>query len=77
MRRQGLNAPYLSIRTKLNKDAQTFGYHKTVKRRRNPAYCLCAVRCSASHKLKQNEQNIDMCITANSSFYSILFDLEE
>jgi hypothetical protein len=29
MRRQGLNAPYLSTRTKLNKDAQTFGYHRT------------------------------------------------
>jgi hypothetical protein len=29
MRRQGLNAPYLSTRTKLIKDAQTFGYHKT------------------------------------------------
>lgn len=28
MRRQGLNAPYLSIRTKLTKDAQTFGYNK-------------------------------------------------
>jgi len=29
MRRQGLNAPYLSIRTKLTKDAQNFGYRIT------------------------------------------------
>ena len=29
MRRQGLIAPYLSIRTKLTKDAKTFGYHFT------------------------------------------------
>ena len=29
MRRQGLNAPYLSFRTKQTKDAQTFGYHYT------------------------------------------------
>jgi hypothetical protein len=36
-----------------------------------------SVRCSASHNFKQNEQNIDMCIVANRSFYSILFDLEK
>jgi hypothetical protein len=29
VRGQGLNAPYLSTRTKLTKDAQTFGYHRT------------------------------------------------
>jgi hypothetical protein len=26
---------------------------------------------------QQNEQNIDMCIVANRSFYPILFGLEE
>ena len=29
--------------TKVSSENGTFGYHKTVKRRRNPAYCQCAV----------------------------------
>ena len=40
-------------------------------------YCLCAVSGWASRKLKQNEQNIDMYITTNRSFYPILFDMEK
>jgi hypothetical protein len=40
-------------------------------------YCLLAVSGWAFHKLKQNGQNIDMCIIANRSFHTILSDLEE
>ncbi len=34
--------------TNIDSEHKTFGYHKTVKRRRNPAYCQCAVIVSGS-----------------------------
>ena len=35
--------------TEVYSENRTFDYHKTVKRRRNPAYCQCAVTSSFSH----------------------------
>jgi len=40
-------------------------------------FFIHAVSGWAFHKLKQNEQNINMCIVANRSFYTILFDMEK
>jgi hypothetical protein len=36
--------------TKFSSENWTFCYHKTVKRRRNPAYCQCAVSCCLSFR---------------------------